>query len=66
MEWSAGKSISTRVYIAVALIGLGGAWNAGTVGPVASEIAAEFDISLGMVGILSGTLFLGSAVVGLL
>ncbi|MBK5111468.1 MAG: MFS transporter [Thermoleophilia bacterium] len=66
MESTAGKSIPARVYIAVALVGLGGAWNAGTVGPVASEIAAEFDISLGVVGILSGTLFLGSAVVGLL
>jgi predicted MFS family arabinose efflux permease len=66
LESTAGKSIPARVYIAVALIGLGGAWNAGTVGPVASEIAAEFDISLGVVGILSGTLFLGSAVVGLL
>jgi predicted MFS family arabinose efflux permease len=58
--------VSARVYIAVALIGLSGAWNAGTVGPVASEIAGEFEISLGVVGILAGTLFLGASVVGLM
>ena len=66
MQTAAGREISARAYIAVALIGLGGAWNAGTVGPVASEIAAEFDVSLAVVGLLSGTLFLGSAAIGLL
>ena len=35
-------------------------------GPVASEIAREFDVSLAVVGLLAGTLFLGSTAVGLL
>lgn len=48
------------------MIGLSAAWNGGNVGPVASEISAQFDVSLGVVGLLSGTLFLGSTVVGLL
>lgn len=52
--------------VAVALVGLSTAWNAGNVGPVVSEIAAEFDVSLAVVGVLAGTLFLGSVVVGLL
>lgn len=59
-------SASPRVTVAVVLVGLSGAWNGGNVGPVASEIAAEFDISLALVGILAGTLFLGSVVGGLL
>jgi predicted MFS family arabinose efflux permease len=57
---------SPRVVLAVALIGLSGAWNAGNVGPVASEIANDFDVSLAVVGLLAGTFFLGSSVVGLL
>jgi len=52
--------------IAVALVGFCGAWNAGNVGPVASELSKEFDVSLAAVGVLSGTLFLGSMIVGLL
>lgn len=55
-----------RVVAAVALVGLSGAWNGGNVGPVASQISAEFDVSLAAVGLLSGTIFLGSVVVGLL
>lgn len=62
----AEPSASIRVSVAVALIALSGAWNAGNVGPVASEIAAEFDVSLAVVGLLAGTFFLGSTVVGLL
>jgi predicted MFS family arabinose efflux permease len=57
---------SRRVILAVGLIGLSGAWNAGNVGPVASEIAQDFDVSLAVVGLLAGTCFLGSCVVGLL
>ena len=60
------RSASPRVILAVALLGLSGAWNAGNVGPVADEIAGEFDLSLAVVGLLSGTFFLGSCVVGLL
>ncbi len=66
MAPSLSGSASVRVTVAVALIGLSGAWNAGNVGPVASEIAGEFDVSLAVVGLLSGTLFLGSSVLGLL
>lgn len=57
---------SFRVTVAVALLALSGAWNAGNVGPVASELAADFDVSLGMIGALSGTLFFGANVVGLI
>ncbi|WP_353808084.1 MFS transporter [Agromyces sp. SYSU T00194] len=55
-----------RVVIAVALVGFCGAWNAGNVGPVASVLAKDFDVSLAAVGVLSGSLFLGSMIVGLL
>jgi len=60
------RSASPRVIVAVALLGLSGAWNAGNVGPVASEIADRFDLSLAVVGLLAGTIFLGSCVIGLL
>lgn len=59
-------SSSARVTLAIALLGLSGAWNAGNVGPVASQISDEFDISLAVVGLLSGTCFLGAMIVGLL
>ena len=39
------------------LIGLGAAWNAGNVGPFVTQIAAEYDITLGQVGLLSGSVF---------
>ena len=61
-----GGPASVRVILAVVLVGLSAAWNGGNVGPVASEIAADFDISLAVVGVLGGTLFLGSCIVGLL
>jgi MFS family permease len=54
------------VTAAVALIALSGAWCAGNVGPVASELAREFDVSLAMIGALAGTLFFGANVIGLL
>ena len=66
MTSSSNGSASVRVTVAVALIGFSGAWNAGNVGPVADEIAREFDLSLAVVGLLAGTFFLGSVVVGLL
>lgn len=68
----AGEAASTagsptrRVVAAVALVGLSGAWNGGNVGPVASEVGAEFGVSLATVGLLSGTIFMGSVVAGLL
>lgn len=57
---------SMRVTVTVALIALSGAWNAGNVGPVASELATEFDVSLAIIGTLAGTLFFGANVLGLL
>lgn len=56
---------SFRVALVVALMALSGAWNAGNVGPVASQLAADFDVSLAVVGFLSGTLFFGANVIGL-
>jgi MFS family permease len=50
----------------VALLALSGAWNAGNVGPVASELATEFDVSLALIGALAGTLFFGANVLGLI
>jgi YNFM family putative membrane transporter len=41
----------------VFLIGLGSAWNAGNVGPVVSQIASEFGLTLGQVGLMSGSIF---------
>jgi MFS transporter, DHA1 family, inner membrane transport protein len=55
-----------RVVLAVALLGLSGAWNAGNVGPVADEVAHDLGVSLAAVGLLAGTFFLGSCAVGLL
>ena len=63
---TAAGSPSRRVVAAVALVGLSGAWNGGNVGPAASQIGAEFDVSLAAVGLLSGTIFMGATVAGLL
>jgi MFS family permease len=57
---------SFRVTLTVALLALSGAWNAGNVGPVASELATEFDVSLALIGALAGTLFFGANVLGLI
>ncbi|MCB0859685.1 MAG: MFS transporter [Solirubrobacterales bacterium] len=54
-----------RVSVTVALLALSGAWNAGNVGPVASQLAGDFDVSLAMVGVVSGTLFFAANVIGL-
>jgi predicted MFS family arabinose efflux permease len=54
------------VTAAVALMALSGAWNAGNVGPVASELALEFDVSLALIGALAGTLFFGANVIALI
>ncbi len=47
----------SRARVTVFLLGLGVAWNAGNVGPVVSQIASEFDVSLSQVGLLSGSVF---------
>lgn len=62
---SVGGRPALRVVAAVALVGLSGAWNGGNVGPVASQIGDEFGVSLAAVGLLSGTIFMGAVVVGL-
>jgi MFS family permease len=51
--------------VAVFLLGLGLAWNAGNVGPVVGELRDEFSISLTAVGVLSGTLLYTAMVVGI-
>jgi MFS family permease len=66
METQPQSHPSFRVTVTVALIALSGAWNAGNVGPVASELATEFDVSLALIGALAGTLFFGANVLGLL
>lgn len=63
---SAAVRPAPRVVAAVALVGLSGAWNGGNVGPVASQLGDEFGVSLAAVGLLSGTIFMGAVVVGLL
>lgn len=47
------------------MLALSGAWNAGNVGPVASQLAEDFDVSLAMVGLVGGTLFFAANVLGL-
>ena len=64
MACTSGATVA-RTTIGVALLGLAGAWNGGNVGPVAEEIADDMDVSLGEVGLLSGTFFFASAVLGL-
>ena len=54
-----------RARATVFLIGLGATWNAGNVGPVVGEIASDFDSSLSMVGLMSGSVFcIGVAAAG--
>lgn len=52
--------------ITVFLLGVGGSWSAGNIGPVVGELSSEFEISLPAVGLLSGTILLASMVAGLL
>ncbi len=65
MDSAKQDSPGFRVTAAVALIALSGAWCAGNVGPVVSELATEFDVSLAMIGAIAGTLFFGANVIGL-
>ena len=51
--------------VAVFLLGSGTAFGAGNVSPVVPEIAADFDLSLTGVGLISGTIFYIGVVVGL-
>jgi predicted MFS family arabinose efflux permease len=51
---------------AVFLVALGAAWSVGNVGAVVGELAAEFDLSLATIGLLSGTIMLGCSIPGTL
>jgi hypothetical protein len=65
MKSTAGSPPSHKVTAAVAMLALSGAWCAGNVGPVVSEISGEFDVSLAVVGALAGSVFFGANVIGL-
>src|SRR5204862_2038531 len=47
----------SRPTLAIFLLGAGAFWNGGNVGPAAAQIANGFSVSLGSVGLLSGTAF---------
>ena len=49
--------LSVHAIAVIAFLGLSSAWNAGNVGPVASELAREFDTTLVTIGVLTGTVF---------
>jgi MFS family permease len=51
---------------AVFLVALGGAWSVGNVGAVVDQLSTEFDISLAIVGLLSGTVLLGFSIPGVI
>lgn len=56
---SARRSIGVFV-IALAITG----WNCGNVGPVVGPLTQDFDITLGEVGLLSGTFFFAGSAIG--
>jgi len=60
-----GSRLGRRDAIAVALLSMGTSWGAGNVGPVVPDLEDDFDLSLGAVGVLSGTLFYIGVLVGL-
>jgi MFS family permease len=51
-----------RTTAVVFLLGAGGTWNAGNVGPIAASLASDFSVTLGQVGLVSGTVFFGGVV----
>jgi MFS family permease len=54
-----------RDVTAIALLSMGTAWGAGNVGPVVPDLESDFDLSLGSIGVLSGTIFFVGTLVGL-
>lgn len=56
--------MSSRGSLVVLLLGVGTAWSASNVGAVVGDVSREFDLSLAIVGLLSGTLLLGFGVLG--
>ena len=57
--------LARRDAFAIALLSMGCSWGAGNVGPVVPELSDDFGLSLGAVGVLSGTLFFAGVLVGL-
>ncbi len=57
--------IGWRDATAVALLSMGTSWGAGNVGPVVPDLESDFDLSLGSIGVLSGTIFFVGVLVGL-
>jgi predicted MFS family arabinose efflux permease len=45
----------SRAAIAIFLLGAGAFWNAGNIAPIAAQLSHHFSITLGTVGLLSGT-----------
>lgn len=52
-----------RLSVCAFLLSFGASWNAGNVGPIVGPLSDEFSVSLGAVGLLSGTLFFAGIVV---
>ncbi len=50
---------------AIALLSMGTSWGAGNVGPVVPDLESDFDLSLGSIGVLSGTIFYIGVLIGL-
>jgi MFS family permease len=58
-------TLSRRDALAIFLLATGSAWGAGNIAPIVPELAAEFDLSLASVGLISGTLFYLGVLAGL-
>jgi DHA1 family inner membrane transport protein len=54
-----------RDVVAIALLSMGTSWGAGNVGPVVPDLESDFDLSLGSIGVLSGTIFYIGVLIGL-
>jgi DHA1 family inner membrane transport protein len=68
MEASAetgGLRMEWRDVAAIALLSMGTSWGAGNVGPVVPDLEGDFDLSLGSIGVLSGTIFYVGVLIGL-
>ena len=57
--------LARRDAFAIVLLSMGCSWGAGNVGPVVPELSDDFGLSLGAVGVLSGTLYFVGVLVGL-
>jgi predicted MFS family arabinose efflux permease len=60
-----GNAVSARRSIGVFVLALAiTGWNCGNVGPVVAPLTRDFDITLGEVGLLSGTFFFAGSAIG--